>query len=235
MFEHGAVGGCGGVGFGGDIVEDDAGAFEAAGVDGLDGEEGVAEGAEAVCGDDEDGEGHFGGHVGDGIIAKDGGEPAADALDDDGAALGADAGEAVADLVEVGEAVFDDRCGVRGGGKAEPDRVDVIEGEFVVRGGVQGLGVGALAAADGLEADGVEAGGAEGADEEDRDVGFAYAGVGACQEVVQEVLRGRRFPGIWLRPDGRLGRLSGWRRGLRLINGFFARCRSSGGLCGLCR
>lgn len=128
LFQDGAVGGCSnGVGIGRRVGEDDACAFEAGGLDRVDGEAGVVEGAEAVGGDDHHGQFEFSGEVAEVVVSEDRDAPAADAFDQDARVAMREQREGLADEGEVDRAVLDECGRVGRGGWTEPDGVDVVE------------------------------------------------------------------------------------------------------------
>ena len=179
-----------GVGDGGEVagvcgvVEDNACAGEAAVLDGADGEDGVVEGAEAVVGDDDDGEIEESGEVGHGAAFGERDFPAAGAFDEDAVVLGGEFGPRGEDGGVVEGVVFEEGGGHGREGLAVGDRVDEVEVGAGGAGVEESDGVFTAAAGDWFEADGAGALSGEGAEEEAGDVGFACVGAGAGDEVV---------------------------------------------------
>ena len=132
------------VGVGWEFVDDEAGDGEIALADGVDGEEGLVDGAQVGGGDEEDGEAEDGGEVGDhevglgGIrVVVEGDVPSAGAFDEEEVSVllpevegGGDAGPVGGALIDLGGEVGGD-----GGGGAE-------WGEVGEEGGIVGVGAG---------------------------------------------------------------------------------------------
>ena len=166
------------------MIQDNAGAGEAAGADAFEGEEGVIDAAEAVRDDGDHGQAETDGEVGEGLGFCDGNQPTTGAFDEERGVFGGKFVEPVDERIDRESAVFELRGDERGGGGLEPDGVGFVQGESVFRGGAEDFDIGAFAAAEGLEGDGAESRFAEGAGEERGGEGFADAGVGAGEEEV---------------------------------------------------
>lgn len=82
IFEHALVGDHGGVEFVSELVEDDAGAGEAHGADGVEGEQDVIECAETVGGDENHRQVEIFREIGDAVICGKRDSPAAHAFND---------------------------------------------------------------------------------------------------------------------------------------------------------
>ena len=129
FFDEAFVGDHGGVEFVIELIEDDAGAFQAFGADGIDAEEGVVEGAEAV-GDDEDDrkiEGFC--EIGNAEVGGDGDLPAACAFDEDLRVFGGELMVAVDQDLWVDRVVFEHSGDERRYGCVEVQGVDFLDGE----------------------------------------------------------------------------------------------------------
>ena len=186
--ENLGVGALGDVGVGCEVVENDAGAGEASGVDGFEGEEGVVEATEAVRNDNDDGQCQADGEVGEGFVVGDRNQPTAGTFDEQRGVFSGKAAKPILEWVEREAAVFELRGDEWRGGGLEPDGVGFVEGENVIRGGAEDFDIGAFPAAEGLESEGAESGLAEGAGEERGDEGFSNASVGAGEEEVHAVI-----------------------------------------------
>ena len=120
------VGDHGGVHFVLELVEDDAGAGEAARANGIHGEDDVIERSEFISCDDYNRQSKLCGEIGDVVARGKGDFPATGAFHDD---LGVFPGEVVKSSDQLGGAdgaVFQHGCDVGGDGGVEIDRVDFI-------------------------------------------------------------------------------------------------------------
>ena len=156
LLDEAFVGDHGGVEFVVELVEDDAGALQAFGADGIDAEEGVVEGAEAVGDDEDDREIEGFGEVGYAEVGGDGDLPSACAFDEDLLVFGAEAMVAVDQDLRIDRVVFEHSGDKRCNGRVEVDGVDFLDGESA-RGSGEARGIVAIAAADGFVADRIDA------------------------------------------------------------------------------
>ena len=128
LFDEAFVGDHGGVEFVIELIEDDAGALQAFGADGIDAEDGVIECAEAVGDDEDDREIEGLGEIGDAKVGGDGDLPAACAFDEDLSVFGGELMVAVDQDLWVDRVVFEHAGDKRCDGGLEVKRVDFLDG-----------------------------------------------------------------------------------------------------------
>jgi len=143
----------------------------------------VIEHAEAVEGDDDDGEGEVARPVADIVAGGEGDAPAADAFDRERREARAVAGDGAVERGKVDGAIFGAGGDEGGGGFAEVNGVGFVEGEAIAGSFAEEEGVTAVAGGNRLKGGGVMAGGSPGADEPGGEPGFADTGVGAGDEI----------------------------------------------------
>ncbi len=171
---------------GGKFVEDESCDREAFALDGLDGEEGVVDGPQAVVDDDDDREAEVGSEVGGVVVFKDGDAPAANAFDEHGGMAGFQRLVGGQNVGGLDQPLLDGGCSQRCGRRAEPHRIDGIEAEVkALAGGFpERPNVIALPAADGLETNGIITGTPEGLQDQAGRVGLANTCVCASDKPV---------------------------------------------------
>lgn len=197
-FDDAFVGDHGGVEFVGELVQIDAGADEAAGADGGDGQQDVVERAELVFRDDDHRQPEVRGEAGNAIVANERNLPTAGSLDDDFGVLCGEFPVAIDQYRGIDHAVFQHGGYVRGDGRVEMKGVEFFRVADAGRLGEQ-AGVIAIPAGNGFVAHDIPPGLAQDADQKAGDVGFADARVRPGDEIAHAAEVPCRGPPVKMR------------------------------------